>query len=289
MRPTYFDRMLIDYIQTHETYSFFSGQHAEMLKKSTQSPMQKKIGSLVTIFRDRPLRWRDIFLTFIPGGLAVLTPLTYGVLRKRYALAYFGPIAAEIWSKPWFLLAEIALIAFLGLALRRLRRARQVVLVYKNAIAIRLYRNKSFLFYWDQLIGLACTTVQPTFFGRALKPRHRVIIYPKHGKPILLNDRIPKIMELAGRIKAKLYPRLLPNLRENLSKGNPLNFGPITLEQDSLLLQGISIPWDQITSINVQHGHLIVESRTNRPIKIPAGKIINIELLIQLLQDGVEI
>ncbi|MBE9523512.1 MAG: hypothetical protein IMY76_00330 [Chloroflexi bacterium] len=260
-----------------------------MLKKSTQPPKKKKIGSLVAIFRDRPLRWRDIFLTFIPGGLAVLTPLTYGVLRKNYALAYFGPIAAEIWSKPWFLLAEIALIAYLGLALRRLRRARQVVLVYKNGIAIRIYKNKSYLFYWDQLIGIACTTVQPIFIGRLLKRRHRVMLYPEHGKPITLNDRIPKIMELAGRIKAKIYPRLLPNLREKMSKGNPLNFGPITLQQDSLHLQGKAIPWDQITSINVQRGRLIVESGTNSPIKIPAGQIINIELLIQLLQDGVEI
>ena len=260
-----------------------------MIKKSTKSPMKKNIGSLVAIFRDRPLRWRDIFLTFIPGGLAVLTPLTYGVLRKRYALAYFGPIAAEIWSKPWFLLAEIALIAYLGLALSRLRRARQVVLVYKNAIAIRLYRKKSFLFYWDQLRGIACTTVQPTFFGRAFKTRHRIMIFPENGNPITLNDRIPKITELTGRLKAKLYPRLLPILRENLSKGNPLNFGPITLQQDCLLLEGTTIPWDQITSINVKRGRLIVESSINRPIKIPAGQIINIELLIQLLQDGVEI
>ena len=260
-----------------------------MINKNAQSSKQNKNGPLVAIFRDRPLRWRDIILTFIPGGLAVLTPLTYGVLRKRYALAYFGPVAADAWSQPWFLLTEIALIAYLGLALSRLKRARQVVLVYKNALAIRIYKNKSYLFFWDQIIGLACTTVQPTFFGRALRARHQIKIFPMGGKPIVLNDRIPNIAELAGRIKAKLYPRLLPNLRKSLNDGNPLDFGPITLRKDSLLIQDKIIPWDQINDINVQRGRLIVESGTKRPFKIPAGQIINIEILIQLLQEGVEI
>jgi len=260
-----------------------------MIETNTQFPTQKKIGAIVAIYRDRPLRWRDILLTFIPGGLAVLTPVAYGLLRQRYAQAYYGPTAAEIWSQSWFLLAAVALIAYLSLALRRLRRARQVVIVYKNAIAIRLYKNKRFLFYWDQLIGLTCSTVQPKFFGRALKRRHRVMIYPKQGNAISLNDRIPKIMELAGRIKAKLYPRMLPNLRADLSKGRPLNFGPVTLQKDCLRVRGKAIPWDQITGINVQDGRLIVESRTNRPVKISAGQIMNIELLVQLLQEGVKI
>lgn len=256
---------------------------------NTPPPTQTSLGTLVATYRDRPLRWGDILLTFIPGGLAVLTPLMYGLLRKRYAQAYYGPIAAEIWSKPWFLWAEIALIAYLGLALRRLSRSRQVVAVHQKGITIRLHKKKQFRFLWSQLSGLACATVQPTFLGWALKPRHRVKIYPAHGNPISLNDRIPNISELVGRIKAKLYPRLLPNLRESFSKGQPLNFGPLTLQQNSLCLRDKAIPWDNVTSINVQGGRLMIESHTNRPVKIPTGQIPNIELLIQLLQEGVEI
>jgi len=251
--------------------------------------MSESIGDLVATYRDRPLRWKDLVLTFIPGGLAVLTPLLYGILRQRYAQAYFGPTAAEIWSKPWFTLAAIALIAYLGLALRRLRRARQVVTVHKNGITIRLHKKKRFIFNWNQLSGLACTTVQPTFLGRALKPRHRITIYPIQGNPISLNDRVPNIPGLVKRIKAKIYPHLLPTLRKNFSKGHPINFGPITFQQDSLLLRDKAIPWDHVTNINVRGGRLMVESHTNRPIKIPTGKIPNIELLIRLLQEGVEI
>jgi len=258
-------------------------------KSNTSAPIQENIGKLVATYRDRPLRWKDIFLTFIPGGLAVLTPLLYGVLRKGYAQAYFGPTAAEIWSKPWFILTDIALIAYLGLALRRLRRARQVVTVHQYGIAIRLHHKKRFIFNWSQISGLACATVQPTFLGLALKSRHRVTIYPTQGNPISLNDRIPNIPGLAKRIKAKIYPNLMPILRKSFTQGHPINFGLITFEQESLHVQDQAIPWNQITNINVKGGFLMVESKTNRPVKIPIGKIPNIELLIQLLQEGVEI
>lgn len=250
--------------------------------------MLGSIGKLVTRYRYRPLRWKDIFLTFIPGGLAVLTPLIYGILRKNYALAYFGPTAAEVWSNPWFTWTEIALIAYLGLGLRRLRRARQVVTVHKNGIAITVHKKKQFIYNWTQLAGVACTTLQPTFLGLKFKPRHRIVIYPTEGKPISLNDRIPDIPKLVKQIKTKIYPRLLPNFRKSFSKGHPLNFGPITFCQDSLQLRDLSIPWNQITNITVKEGFLMVESGTNRPVKIPSGKIPNIELLIQLLQEGVE-
>ncbi|MEN8171560.1 MAG: DUF6585 family protein [Chloroflexota bacterium] len=259
-----------------------------MSKTKTTHPKLKSIGKLITIYRDRPLRWKDLFITFIPGGMSVLLPLLYGIARKGYAQEYYGPTAAEIWSKPWFILSGIALVAYIILVVRRIRRAQQIVRVHKDGIIIILSKRKRYIFNWNQLSGVASTTVQPTFLGLKFKARHRIVIYPIKGSPISFNDRVPNIPTLVKKIKTKIYPRLMPNYRKRFAEGDPLYFGPITFKQDSLQVRDQVIPWNQITNINVKDGLIMVESSTNQPLKIPSGKIPNIEILIQLLKDGVE-
>src|SRR5512144_142244 len=91
---------------------------------------KKPLGGVIRIFRHRLLGWIEALLLILPGGLAVLTPLFYGFGRARLAARYFGPVAADHWSRPWYILAGIALVVFLVAVIFRLRKSRQYVAVY---------------------------------------------------------------------------------------------------------------------------------------------------------------
>jgi len=241
------------------------------------------------MYRDRPLRWRDLALIFLPGGAAVLAPFFYGLQRDLYARAHYGPIAAAAWSWPWYALSTLTSIPLILLALRRVRQANRLVMLHKHGLVIRWTGGRRQKLLWEEIEGLVCDTIESTFLGIPLKTHHLLRIYPQSGKSIRLDDHIPGLPELTARIKAKIYPRLLPRLRTAFRKGEPLYFGPIILHKKQFELRGQEIPWEQITRLNVVSGQLVVESKSNRAFKLPVGNIPNVDLLIQLLQEGVHL
>ncbi|MEA3351362.1 MAG: DUF6585 family protein [Chloroflexota bacterium] len=247
--------------------------------------MQSKTSPTHTIiYRDRPLRWHDVFIVFVPGGLAVLTPFAYGLY-----IYFYGPEAAKDWSWPWFALAAVALVPLLLLAIRRVRRAHRVVTLHKNGLIVHWTGGKRAVLAWEEIDAVAETKVRYTFLGFRLNFRHSLVLYPLTGKPVRIDDRVQNFDELAARIKARVYPRLLPGMRTMLQKGEPLHFGPVSLLQGRIRFQNQEIPWGKIISLNIDNGHLMVKSEISKPIMLATGDIPNVEILIQLLQEGVNV
>ncbi len=250
--------------------------------------MQKDLGPAMTSYHDRPLGWRDILFTFAPAILIVLAPLGYGLYRYRYGIIHFGPVAARAWSRPWFALSAVALIPLLWLALRRVRRAHRVVKLYKHGLTIRWTGGRRNTLLWNQIEGVSHQTIDKKFLGITIDQKERLKLHTGDGKPVRVDDHIRSLPELAARLKAKVYPALLPQLRTRFREGEPLHFGPVTLYQDEIQLRNQAISWNQVAHIDIQAGYLMVESEHRKPIRIAAGHIPNIELLIQLLQEGVQ-
>ncbi len=252
-----------------------------------RSASQKSLGPPTAVYQDRPLRWRDFFLIFLPAGAAALAPFFYGLQRFLYARVNYGPVAATTWSWPWYALSTIALIPLILLALQRVRRAHRMVILHEHGLLIRWTGGQFHNLTWDGIDGLVCDTIQTTFLGFPLKVRHRLKLLTQTGNSIHIDDRIPKLAELTERIKAKTYPRLLPKLRSAYQQGETLFFGPVTLHKNTIKLREREIPWELISRLNVVSGQLVVESKFNRKFRVPTGKIPNVDLLIQLLQEGV--
>jgi len=248
---------------------------------------RKPFGPPTAIYRDRPLRWRDFLLIFLPGSLAVLAPFLYGLKRYLYARANYGPVAATTWSSPWFGLAAIALIPLILLALQRVRRSHRIATLHKEGIMIRWTGGQFHNMRWEDIEALISDTVENKFLGIPLKTRQRLTILSHSGEKVHIDDRIPNLSELTERIKAKIYPRLLPYLRAALQKGDLLYFGPVILQKQAIKLREQGIPWDQVARLSVVSGKLVVESKSNRKLRVAVGKIPNVDLLIQLLQEGV--
>ena len=250
---------------------------------------QKKVrslGPLIKIYRDRPLTWRDLIFTFIPGSFAVLTPLLYGIQRAQYAQTNYGPVAVQAWSKPWYLLSAVALIALLLLGLGRLRRSRRVILIYKNGLSIQGMGRRNRKITWGEISGIVNHETLNRFLGIPINKSYRVTLHPRIGKPVKLDHRIPDLDDLSARIKAKLYPRLIPELKTSLKSGSTLFFGPIDMNLERISVHGKTYRWDQISGIQVLKGVLRISFDSRRDLRIAVRDIPNIEIFIQLIQEG---
>ena len=253
---------------------------------------QKNLGRLIRRFHFRPMGFRDAGTVLLPGTLAVLVPLYYGYARAHYAKVYYGPVAMDQWSRPWYALALIALLIFLILGVLRIIASRQSVSVYERGLRLSFGPQKNLR--WEEIAGLATETSHYHFFGISLKNSFQGMIYPNIHKPIRLTNNIQDLPELLTLIKARLYPRLLPNLVANLEKGQSLHFGPLAMRKDGLILSnkktsnvGQTVPWVRLQSVDVVSGYLVVELSDHTRRKLPISKIPNIELLLQLIQQGV--
>jgi hypothetical protein len=258
-----------------------------LLSTNPKFTSKQRLGKVTAIYRDRGLTWRDFILTFLPAIVAVMTPIIYGTVREQYAENHFGPAAANTWSWSWYTLSAFALIPLLWLAVLRVRSAHRVIKVFTNAIYIQSTGGKRYLLGWNNISGLVDVKIQYTFIGIPLRRKHCAIIYHRKGKPIQLDYQIRDLDELCARIKAKIYPKLLPEYRSILKSGENLEFGQFTINRNTLAMQGKEFSWNRISQISPQTGFLVVEIENQNQIKYPMEKIPNIELLIQLIQEGV--
>jgi len=247
----------------------------------------QKLGALVTIYADRPLSWRDFWTRFLPGTLLAVLPLAYGLWRTWYGRSHFGPAAAAAWGRPWFLLSAAAVAPLAWWAYRRVRCAGRRIIIYQNGIRIQEKGRRDRAFLWRDLSGISVRQTRERFLWIRMRELYRVTLYPHIGPPVRLDPRIPNLAELAARVKGKIYPGLLKAFRSQRQAGRNLYFGPISLTPSGLTLQGTAHPWAQVVRIDVRAGFLLVELRDQRTQKVSVAEIPNIELLIQLIQEGI--
>lgn len=253
-------------------------------------PRAKSLGPQVAEYRSRPFSRRSYQAGLAIGVLAVLAPLAYGYYRAQYAATKYGPVAAQYWSRPWYLLAGAALLLFLVLLGLGLAGAQRYVGVHKNGVRLRLSRRKQYS--WGELSGVATGALQTRLLGIPLRTRYQAVLYPTLSASLKLDNSLENLPELLTRLKANLYPRLLPGMQKAFQEGKTIYFGPIAVRQDALLLEQKdakkrSIPWSQVQSISIQSGMLIIVTEPQASLRLPVARVPNLELLLQIIQSGV--
>ncbi len=249
-------------------------------------PSKKTIplGQLTTVHHAQALRWRDLLSTFIPLGLVVLSPLGYGVWRSYYGYTHFGLAAAESWGRPWFLVSAIVALPLLLYALRRLRRAHLWVAVHAHGIRVHRPPGRVQAIPWGQVEGLSTSLTHNTFLGWKSQTRHSLTIYAINQAPIRLDDRLPRLPGLIASLKAHVYPRLRPQIRQAHKAGKALYFGPLKISEQGLDYKEKKLFWRDIDQVTIHKGCLQIHPHLVKAIRIPTKKILNIELLIELLE-----
>ena len=85
--------------------------------------------------------------------------------------ARYGPVAADTWSRPWFLFSSVGLLDLLLLASVRILRARGYVAVHKRGIELRLGSLRTRSLRWTEISGLVYGATQERLLWLARSPR----------------------------------------------------------------------------------------------------------------------
>ena len=100
-------------------------------------------------------------------------------------------------------------------------------------------------------------------------------------------------MSFVRELKAKVHPKLLRKYRSELTNDKTLSFGRISINQQQITIRkkgcfgkNAAFPWRQVSQIEPRDGFLVVEFNHRRGLKIPVGQVPNVEILIQLIQEG---
>jgi Family of unknown function (DUF6585) len=251
------------------------------------------LGPLVALYRSRPLGWRDAFTVLAPGLLGVLAPYSYALWLYERTLQQHGPAAAQQWSQVWFWLAWMALAVFILLCILRLSDLRRFVAVHRRGIRLRPGFLHTYSLQWKQISGVALSVTQDVFLRSRGRARLRAVIYPNQGKQIRLDERLQNLPELISRLKASLYPRLLPEMKTSFQAGKWLYFGPLAVQSNALRLHNGNITWGQVENLQVKAGYLAISWKEGqgpaRSMRVPVSKIPNFELLLQIIREGVNV
>ncbi len=251
---------------------------------SSQTQPGGSLGPRLALYRTHPLRLCDALTLALPGGLAVFLPLLFGRHLYNQAIQN-GPLAATRNSLPWYLLALAALLVFAALIFYRLWLTRRYVAVHQRGIILNLGRDRTLP--WGHITGIAVGYSQEYLLNLRLASRFRAWLVPGVGSIIQLDERLDNLPELVTRLKAHLYPRLLPALQTDFQAGKWVHFGPVAVHNQTLRLQERAIPWTEVKNLTIQGGDLVIERIEGRSHRVPVWRIPNVELLLQLIQSGV--
>lgn len=274
---------------------------------------EKSLGPLLAAYRAPPIKQRHLAVFALLGLLFVLAPLSFGLYRGYYGLTHYGPVAAVTWSRNWLLGSLVAFILLMLLGLHRLVASRRRIAVHAHGLELAGFRRPLFellpfttpyTLMWSQIEGIAAQAFQDHFRGRPKPVRYRAVLFPRAGKPIRLHgidlqpdhpDSAGELSELISRLKASLYPRLLPKLRAAFSAGEWLSFGPLAIQRQNIRFaraKNQPLAWNQVKSITVKSGCLVVElhkdSLASPRHQYPVSQIPNLELLLQIIDQGVK-
>jgi hypothetical protein len=257
----------------------------------TSTDNQINLGPAVASYGSRKPSWRKALIWPLPGCILACVLLISGLDWFYYGYTQFGPSAALSWSQNWLFWGILAGVLTLLVTAWQVIKARVRVDLFRYGIEVhRLFRTPHSL-RWEDITGITSATIQDKLWGYTLRTRLQLMIFITQGKPITFDDQIDNITELTTRIKANLYPRLLPGFRARFQAGQTLSFGPLSIQSNTLIIRNRQIPWEKVTHITVSAGHLVVEthgqgSEHKKNIRIPITQIPNLELLFQVLQRG---
>jgi len=214
----------------------------------------------------------------------MMAPLGYGLYIFAITYTKHGFALALIKSRGWIFLSLISFVIFLGLICYRLLLSRQFVAVHKNGIFLSL--RKKYFVYWRQISGISTNLTQKRFLFLKSPITYKVVLHLRSGQSVHLSHTLDRLPVLITRIKANLYPPLLQGLKQKLNQGGTLQFGPLSIQKDSLSLNSHTYPWSQIPRVSVQSGKLVIELADHKRATIALARIPNFELLFQIMNLG---
>lgn len=238
-------------------------------------------------YRLQDLGWRAVFQVFLPLVLLVLAPLLYGLWRTLYGYSSFGPAAALQWGRSWFYLAGILVIFLLLYTLRRLRRTHTWVRIFPWGIQYHFPLRRKRYLKWEEISGISTYSINKSFTPLINRTKHYLVLYAGKSRPFVCHPDLARQPGLLKVIKSQVYGRLRPRLIEAFMEGKTIPFGGISISKKKAVLPAMDIPWEFLAGISIQKGTLVLKLTAGSSVDIPIRKIINLEILVQLIRTEI--
>jgi hypothetical protein len=243
-------------------------------------------GTLFSRHAGTPIGRRTIWLGIVPVTALVLLVLAYGLWRGYYGYTRYGMVAAIGWSRPWLAFGAAAGLLGLIWLLLRWRASRRFVALHEDGIHVHLGGRYNRWLPWEDLEGVTVADTRRHLLGLTTNRQRVVAFYPKSGGQFRLDDRFQQIDRLLHGLKTLYFPRLQPELGRAFRGGRSLRFGPVEISRGRLALQGKDIPWETVQNIRLESGSLLITRTAGRPLRVPAHRIPNLEVLLHILREG---
>ena len=221
-------------------------------------------------------------------SLAVLFgAILWSVYRWYFAFSRFGPAVVWRWATPAIGVSGLALIIAVSAALFLvLNRDRQILTSQDGLRLVNGGKRRSIP--WSKISGLRSSASRYTLSRYDRNNHLRIFITTMEGEKITIPAHMTGLERLIAVIKEHLYPLAMNRYRERMKSGDPLEFGPLQLTRSGVVHRGRTEAWQSFMDVDLEGGQLTIEFQRasgRRRISIPARRIPNIDLCVQLLKN----
>ena len=239
-----------------------------------------------------------VFLVLFGLG-CVLTPLLLGIWSGLYAYAQFGPSSVIGWSSGWIIVFAVGLAILILLIFYVINRSLPIVKTSSHGLWVKFFLLPIKYIKWSEISGFSEKQYHYQFLGKTMLDRSSIKLYLSDGHQLSFNQRIQNFSTLISCVKTAIYPEIYTRAREKLRSGNSVCCGAISfcrshlkIERGYLIRPEISMLWENILSIGINNGLLTIEYRKQpgnitKSIKIPTGRIHNLEPMMRLLKEEI--
>lgn len=195
-----------------------------------------------------------VLATLFGGGLGILffsiaaTPATDGSNSNLIGGLLFG-------------LACVALAVVADVfAVRVLRRT---VDVYANGLVVTSGTQRDIL-RWDQAASVTQYIVRRYTNGIYSGTTYRYTLRMQDGRKFLFSNGIRNVEALGKLIQTGITNELLPRALAAVQMGQTIAFGKFSLNREAIMRGQTSLPWGDVSAIDLQRGSIYVRKRGQR-------------------------
>jgi hypothetical protein len=220
------------------------------------------------------------------GLVGMIVTIIIGLWRWRYVMTHFGPAVLWRWISPllWIGIGFV-LLGSVGLYLL-LHASRQEIQLSPMGITWKKGRNLS-IFRWDEIETIFVTSIHYGILNLSWASRTETVLHYHNAKRLKITQAFEDFDRLVETMKRYVYPLMLEKFRKDFKQGIQMQFGPLILTPQEVINGRNALRWEEIGKIQLHAGRLNLlplEETDGNKFSIPAHKIPNIDLCIQILQ-----
>jgi hypothetical protein len=235
----------------------------------------------------KPSVERRVILLLIISLATMLASILWSIYRWYFAYARFGPAVVWRWSGPAIGIAILAFLLALYSGLFLLSNRHRKIYITNDGLWFINGGNRRTL-NWMDIASIRSSAAHYLWSQQDANPQLQILLTTLDDEVIKVPPYLTGLDDALQIIKRKIYTSAMNRYREVMKAGQPLAFGPLQLTRSGVMYRRRIEPWQNFREVKLEGGRLEVEFRGpegTRKVSIPARRVPNIDLCVQLLRN----